>query len=453
MEAIPSSFRDRSGHVFFSDGLFYRTVNNAYINDYDRLMQSGLYERLQKKELLISHMISNLKPDLKAAFILLPEQLPQISYAWEWSFSMLKDAALCTLNNALEALEYGMILKDANTFNIQFLNGKPILIDTLSFEIHHEKESWIAYRQFCEQFVAPLVLMKYCNASLNKLLLAYPDGIPLDICKSMLPFKARWNVHVYLHIFLQSKLSSGKNAKTGSSKQEFSKQKLLTLLNGLKSFITSLHIPADKTTWDNYYEETILSKEYLDEKKMLVTSFLKEISFHSLLDLGSNDGEFSLMYQQTEKQILSLDEDRNCIERLYLHCKKNEIENITPLICDLTSPSPDIGWNNEERPAMYKRIQTDVTLALALIHHLAIAKNIPLAKIVSFLAGFSQYLIIEFVGKEDPKVKQLLANRKDIFDRYTLPHFKECLLPYYDIVKETKISVSDRTLFLLKRKG
>ena len=452
MEAIPSSFRDQSGYVFFSDGLYYRAVNDSYMKDYDQLMTSGLYESLQQKQLLISHTASN-DPAKKAALVLLPEQLPQISYAWEWSFSMLKDAALCTLNNALEALRFGMILKDANTFNIQFLRGQPILIDTLSFEIHNEKESWIAYRQFCEQFLTPLVLMKYCNASLNKLLVAWPDGIPLDVCKSMLPFKARWNMHVYLHIFLQSKLSSGNNTKTGSRKQEFSKQKLLTLINGLKSFITSLEIPVAKTTWDNYYEETILSKEYLDEKKKLVTSFLNEVPFQSLLDLGSNDGEFSLLFQQSGKQILSLDEDRNCIERLYLHCKNNHIQNITPLICDLTSPAPDIGWNNEERQAMFKRVHTDVTLALALIHHLAIAKNIPLEKVVSLLAGFSQYMLIEFVGKEDPKVKQLLANRKDIFDRFTLNHFKECLVPFYDIIKETKIASTDRTLFLLKRKG
>lgn len=366
---------------------------------------------------------------------------------------MLQDAALCTLENALIALDADMILKDANTFNIQFLNGAPLLIDTLSFERYVEGESWIAYRQFCEHFLAPLVLMKYCNTSLIKLMTAYPNGIPLDICKSMLPLKARFNLNVYLHIFLQSKLStSSSGAKHSSTERTFSKAKLLTLLNGLRDFIQSLQPNKDQTVWDHYYNETILSQHYLNEKKKLVSSYLQTIPFNTLLDLGANEGQFSILYQNTDKQIIALDEDRNCIEKLYRHCRQQQIKNILPLVCDLTAPSPCIGWNLDERPSIFQRINADVSLALALVHHLAIANNIPLEKIISFLASLSTYLIIEFVPKEDPKVKQLLANRNDIFDQYTLTHFRSLVEDGFEIVKEDMIESTERILFLLKRK-
>ncbi len=453
-DIVSSSYKDNSGYVFLYEGEYYRAVSQAYEKEYAQLMQSGLYDSLVHKKLLIAHQETETIPlENDVVRILYPTQIPVISYAYEWSFSMLKEAALCTLNNALEGMKFGMMLKDANTFNIQFLNGAPILIDTLSFETYQDNESWIAYRQFCEHFIAPLVLMKYCNASLNKLMLAYPNGIPLEVCKSMLPLKARFNMHVYLHIFLQNRIASKPTHNNGNTKQYFSKQKLFTLLEGLKSFVSSLELKKAKTIWDNYYNETILSQGYLQDKKTIVNSYLELIPFQTLLDLGANDGEFSLLYKNTSKQIIALDEDRNCIEKLYRQCKQESVQNILPLICNLTNPSPDLGWNNDERPALFKRINADVTLSLALIHHLAIANNLPLEKIISFLHSLSPYLIIEFVEKEDPKVQQLLANRKDIFDSYNLQHFKTVIADFYDIQKETKITNTYRILFLLKRKG
>lgn len=454
-QAIPSSFRDHSGYVFNHEGEYYRAVNHVYTSHYHHLMRSGLYEKLTQKGLLITHTeTEQSSANQEPAFILKPTQITTISYVWEWSFSMLRDAALCTLENALIALDVGMILKDANTFNIQFLKGSPVMIDTLSFELYNEGDNWIAYRQFCEQFLAPLLLMKYCNASLIKLTQAYPNGIPLHVCKAMLPFKSRFNLNVYLHIFLQSKLSSSTaGIREKDTQKTFSKGKLLTLLNGLKSFIQSLKLEKDKTVWDNYYDETILSQHYLEEKKNVVKSYLHMIPFSHLLDLGANDGQFSRLYMNTDKQITALDEDRNCIEKLYTDCCREKINNIIPLVCDLTAPSPSIGWNLEERPSIFQRIHADVTLALALIHHLAIANNIPLEKIISFLASLSPYLIIEFVPKEDPKVKQLLANRTDIFDQYTLEHFRSVIGSCFEILNEDKIESTDRIIFLLKRKA
>jgi hypothetical protein len=254
-------------------------------------------------------------------------------------------------------------------------------------------------------------------------------------------------------------LSAGAISSNRSKKQVFTKQKLINLLQGLKGFVSSLKMKNDKTIWDDYYQETIMSRDYLLAKRELVQNFLNQVSFKTLLDIGANDGEFSMLYKnnnpedKNNKLIIALDEDRNCIEKLYTVCKKEGITNIIALIGDLTSPSPDIGWNNEERPALLKRIHADITMALALIHHLAIAHNIPLEKIISLFHSFSPFLIIEFVEKEDPKVKQLLLNRKDVFDDYTLTHFKTCIIQKYEIITENRIADTHRVLFLLKRKG
>lgn len=452
MIAIPSSYKDPAGFLFIHENEIYRAINQNYQPQYNFLQESGLYEQLVQKKLLIPHSETNDPgPQAEIAKIIKPVQLPLISYASEWSFTMLKDAAICTLDNALHAVEYGMILKDANTFNIQFYEGKPILIDTLSFEFYNEEESWIAYRQFCEHFVAPLVLMKYVNLSLNKLLIAYPNGIPLHICRAMLPRKARWNMHVYLHIILPAKMAS-RSPTGGSGKQVFSKQKMLHLLRGLKDFLQGLQA-TDKTTWDNYYQETILSNDYLNEKKSVVDQFLQQIPFQTMLDLGANEGEFSLLAAGKGKRVIAVDEDRHCIEKLYRYCKNHTIENLYPLIIDLTAPTPAIGWANTERSAFFERVQPEVTLALALIHHLAIAHNIALPKIVDLLHSLSEYVIIEFVEKGDPKVQQLLLTRQDIFAEYSVEQFKNRVVEKFEIMATHRFKQTTRTLFLLKRKS
>lgn len=453
MQVNSSSYKDPSGFVFEQNNQIYRAVNEVYKIHYDYFIKSELYALLSKKKLLISHEECDIKIDKENIYkIIKPTQLPFISYGYEWSVSMLKDAALCTLRCALYAIEKDMILKDANIFNIQIYEGKPMLIDTLSFEIYEENKSWIAYRQFCENFVAPLLLMKYCNTSLNKLLVAYPNGIPISLCADMLPLKARLNIHAYLHIFLQNKIST-KNKPNIQSNAHFTKHKMQNLLNGLKSFVENFDVKNKKTTWDNYYEETILGNQYLEEKKEIVKNFLQKIEFKTLLDLGANDGEFSMMYKNTDKNIIAIDEDKNCIENLYKNIKKQHIKNIHPLIIDLTNPTPSLGWANTERPSFFQRINPDVTLALALVHHLAIAHNITLTKILAILANTSKYVLIEFVEKDDPKVKELLANRKDIFDDYTIGNFTKIVSEYFEIIYQKTLKQNTRTLFLLKRKN
>jgi hypothetical protein len=159
----PASFRDPAGFVFEQEGLFYRQVNQWYAADYDRLMESGLYTELVKEKKLISHTETKTviaDPSLWYKTIL-PQQLDFVSFPYEWCFSQWKDAALVTLGIVKKSIRHGMILKDATPFNIQFAGASPLWIDSLSFETYDETKPWIAYWQFVECFVAPLLIAKY----------------------------------------------------------------------------------------------------------------------------------------------------------------------------------------------------------------------------------------------------------------------------------------------------
>ena len=449
------SYRDNAGFVFEQYGIFYRCINEIYFPQYDHLLQSGLYKELINTGRLIKHTEINKEFFLLAensnVKIILPEQLPFISYPYEWSFDMWKDAAIVTLKVMQIAMANGMILKDATPFNIQFYNGRPVFIDTLSFDIYEEGKPWIAYRQFCECFLSPLLLMHYDHRDMAKFFMAYPEGIPLEITKSLLPLKSKFNLHVYMHVWLQSKVAA--NAKNDTtSTNNFSFKKLEVLITGLQEFIKSLSVKNDKSTWDDYYTDTILGNQYLLQKKSLVADFCEQISFNTVIDLGANDGYFSWLLKDKATNIISVDFDSNCVNELYKKTRKEKVKNINPLVATLNTPSPSIGWANAERTSLTTRLKADLVLALALVHHLAIRNNVPLIKIAEWFAGMGKYLLVEFVPKTDEKVKKLLLNRTDIFSGYYFENFKNAFGTYYNIINEERVGDTERVLFLMERK-
>ena len=454
MKQLASSYRDTDGYVFEYDGKIYRCIKSQYFPEYYQFLESGLYQQLIGEGYLVAHTeINNIEAtilDDPNDKIILPEQLPFISYPYEWSFNMWKDAALLTLKIANMSLQKGMMLKDATPFNVQFYNGRPVFIDTLSFEKYEPEKPWIAYRQFCECFLGPLLLMYYNYKDAGKLCMIYPNGVPLQVIKRLLPAKAGWNLHVYLHISLQEKLSfKRKNKEAGN--HTFSKQRLIILLKGLTDFVSALNPKKTKSVWDDYYTETILGSQYLEAKKIIFENFVNEINFNTVIDLGANDGLFALLLKDKAKLIIAADEDSNCINKLYNQIKKEKIKNIIPFVNDLVVPSPAIGWANAERTSVTDRFKGDLILALALVHHLAIGANVPLQNIAQWLSGAAQFLIIEFVPKSDEKVKLLLCNREDIFADYNLQNFTNVFSHYFSVIKEEKVSNTDRILFLMKK--
>ena len=448
---LPSSYRDPSGFVFASDGIFYRQVNAVYANDYDLLTNGPLYNELIEKKWLIEHDEVNGVDDPRVYKILKPRQLGFINYPYEWSFSQYRDAALLTLHIQQLAMSRGMSLKDATPFNVVFEGSRPIFIDTLSFEKYDPTKPWVAYRQFCESFLAPLLLSAYQHPDLSRLMSIYPDGIPINICASLLPLSSRFKSLSTLHIHLQAGIKGPANQSTGKP-PAFSADKLKRIINHLTNGITNLKLSQKISTWSDYYSKTILQDNYLQEKEFLVSGLIDSIDFSSAVDLGANTGQFALLIEKKGKSVIAIDIDPLCIERLYLYTKENK-NRVTALIADLMNPPPAIGWNNKERRSLLQRITADLVLALALVHHLCIAKNLPFEHLAQTISKIGKYLIIEFVPKEDEKVRQLLSHREDIFMDYDIMNFKSAFEVYFDIIESKQVGNSGRTIFLMKKKN
>lgn len=453
-----SSFRDNNGFIFYEHDEIFRAITYSYKENYERLMKSGLYEYLIKEDLLIPHEEDELnnKPTDNIFKLIKPQKINFISYPYEWCFSQLKDAALTTLRIQNVALKYGMTLKDSSAYNIQFYAGKPVLIDTLSFEIYKENEPWVAYNQFCKNFLAPLALAALCDVRLNNLLKIFIDGIPLDTAKNILRWKVLLKPGIFIHIYLHSKFQSkfsDKDKSISVNKKWVNKDSLIRLIENLETIIRKLRIKKSKTNWSNYYLDQHHSKIYLDDKKEIVKNYIKKVNPKKVLDAGANDGEFSKIASANgsdEVSIIAFDSDNDSIEKCYEYIKKNNIKNLIPLVVDLTNPSPSIGWANTERVSLIERLNADVVLALAIIHHLCIANNVPLRFVAEFFSKISKWLIIEFVPKEDPMVKKLLLHRKDIFDNYCPESFENEFQKYFSLIDCKNVSGTNRVIYLMK---
>lgn len=453
---VPGSFRDPSGFLFTRDGVLYRQVNDFYKDDYDHLVTSGLYRKLVDARLLIPHEEVDVEPaEPETAYrTIRPEPVEFISYPYEWCFSQLKDAALTTLKVQRTALDFGMSLKDCSAYNVQFAKGKPVFIDTLSFEKYSEGRPWIAYRQFCQHFLAPLALMSYRDVRLNQLLRTYIDGIPLDLASSLLPFRTRFSFPLLSHIHLHARSQKRYAAKpVDTSRYRMSRLSFLGLLDNLGSCIRRLQWQPRGTEWVGYYEDTNYSPDAIQHKKQMVAELIDRAAPRSVWDLGANVGVFSRIASDRGIMTISFDMDPAAIERSYLECVAKGENRILPLVIDLTNPSPGIGWSNEERASLLERGPADMVLALALIHHLAISNNVPLGMIADFLSRVCRSTVIEFVPKSDSQVRRLLATRKDIFADYDQHSFEKEFQERFTVETSTRIRGSERTLYLMSRKS
>jgi hypothetical protein len=454
-ESISGSFRDPSGIVFRREGVIYRQVNMSYGESYDRLIESGLYAALVAEGLLIPHdevgphhAISD-----DAYKVIRPEPIQFISYPYEWSFSQLKAAALTTLHIQETALNFGMSLRDSSAYNIQFRNGRPVLIDTLSFERCREGQPWIAYRQFCQHFLAPLALMSCRDARLSQLLRVFVDGIPLDLASELLPFRSWLKFpllcHIHLHAKGQKRFADKAVDRSGA---RMSGAALRGLIYSLEAGVRKLRWKPGGTQWADYYDFAGYSSEALEHKKSIVSQFLDRLGPGTVWDLGANIGVFSRIASDKGMQTVAFDNDPSAVEKSYLGCVREGRTNLLPLLLDLTNPSPSIGWENEERMSLLQRGPANIVLALALIHHIAISNNVPLGKIAEFFSRICRSLIVEFVPKSDSRVQKLLSTREDIFSDYTREVFQSEFSKRFQIHDSVDIKDSERTLYLMTRR-
>jgi len=437
VEKVSSSFRDPSGYVYEEKGVFYRKVSPEYKPILDQLLDSALYSKLTSTGMLLPcRWVSE--------DTILPEQVPFISYPYEWSFSMLKDAALLTLEVQKMALEHDMILKDASAYNIQFVKGRPILIDHLSFYPYEEGKPWVAYGQFCSHFLAPLALASYKDISFIRQLQLDTGGLRLGVASRLLPFRAKLHPGILTHVSLHG---VGSRAIAPKPWMKVSKLQLLSLIGSLESTIKNLKWEPIQG-WKDYLTVSNYSSIASAHKTSIVRRLLRRTDAKVVADLGANLGYYSNIALESGARVVAIDSDPACVELCYKN--RNGSTDLLPLVADLVNPSPSVGWENAERDSLVSRLKVDTVLALALVHHLAISHNLPLSRVAKFLSSMCRHLIVEFVPKKDSQVQTMLRFREDIFSDYNVESFEREFSKYFSLIDKENVEGSVRSIYLME---
>lgn len=442
-----SSFRDPDSSLFYDSSYYYRSISLNYEKHYNHFIDSGLKGKLLQEGFILpfDEIIDDSPGSGDSSRVLRTDILPFVSYPYEWSFSQFKEAALLTLKINQLALEYGMILKDASMFNVQFIGCKPIFIDLASFEIYEQDMPWKAYYQFCKHFYGPLFLAAKKNCILPKLLQYFIDGIPLKEVVSL----CSWNVFLdsgaFLHLYLHAK---GEGKITNHSKEKKVAQKQLSdIITHLASSIENLVLKQKQTVWDDYNQNNNYNIESQKHKVKIIKGFLDQIDGNKALDIGANDGLYSQLLADKGMYTLLVDIDELAIDRAF-NCKSDLIH---PLQMNLVNPTPAIGWNNNERKSFWDRCNVDVIQALAIVHHLVITHDISFEEIAKKLAQHTKYLIIEFVDPIDSQAQILLQNKPHHRSKYNYFNFERSFERSFKLIKKIKIEGINRELFFYQK--
>jgi ribosomal protein L11 methylase PrmA len=451
------SFRDPAGYVYELDDRIFRVVSAEGAVEYEAARDAGLLEWLVNREHLVPFIET--PPDqfgpaaVTANYLLEHPRLQFISYPYEWSFSLLRDAALFHLDLHLELLGRGFTLSDASAFNVQFEGPNPIFIDHLSFRRYREGEYWVGHRQFCEQFLNPLLLRALFGIAHNAWYRGSPEGIPTaDLAKLMsLRHKLSWRLltHVVLPYRFQQQAMARKEEGIGPPQRPLPLSGYTAMLRQLRTWIASVTSErTGATTWGEYAKSNTYAGSEEAHKKQFVSDFIRLSGAKMVIDLGCNTGEYAhVALRSGATHVVGFDSDPVALDEAHI-LAKNAGLNFTPLFLDARNPSPDQGWRQDERAGLTTRAKADAVLALAFEHHLSVAHNVPLDQVIEWIVGFAPTGVVEFVPKTDPTVRRMLSLREDIFPHYTEENFSRILGGLRTIVRREVISESGRVLFL-----
>lgn len=448
LQVESGSFRDPGGRVFLQNNRVYRGIFPSAVEDFKAVRRTPLIPKLIEQGLLLAEtevdaaLLADIAP--QAVIALEHPRLPFISYPYEWSFAALKAAALLTLDIYLQALQHGVTLSDASAYNVQFIGTKPIFIDHLSFRPYRDGMLWMGHRQFCEQFLNPLLLRAYGGITHHSWYRGQMQGISAQDLRQVLPAWRLMMPKTFMHVFLQSSLqkTTTREAKRVLPKIHLPLTALQGMLQGLRNWISKLEPKAKNTAWQHYAKQNSYSSQDSEQKAAMVAEFVNTVKPSILWDLGCNTGVYSqIALQNGVQHVIGFDADINALEQAWqIH------SNLLPLYQDLSNPSPQQGWRQRERYGLQERGPADALLALALIHHLAIAQNIPLANIAEWLCESAPCGLIEFVPKTDAMVQELLRLREDVFADYTLENFLNALQNLTKIHRVTQLKDTGRYL-------
>lgn len=461
MPVDPASYRDPAGHVFQVEDKIYRTILPKGLQDFAVVRQNGALNALVEEGLVVD----SVEVDPKVLGRDAPEEglvvehprIPFISYPYEWTFGALKSAALLHLDIQIKLLDHGVVLTDATAYNIQLIGTRPVFIDALSFRPYVEGEHWLAHRQFCEQFLNPLLLYAKLGIPFNAWYRGSLEGIPADQLSSALNLQDKLSLRTLSHVTLPAKVQAGGSKTTQAASEAkqrgLPRSRYAAILIQLRDWISGLTPKGtNDTVWRNYASDNTYDDAEAKAKHEFIASFVSERKPEVTLDLGCNTGAYSdTALKAGAGYAIGVDADHGALEAGFAQHQGNK--DFLPLYQDAANPSPGIGWHNRERRPLNARCgDVDAVLALAFEHHLAIAKNVPFGHFVEWIMDLAPEGIIEFVPKNDPTVQQMLALREDIFDNYTEENFRSAINKWAHIVRTEKVMHTDRVLMQFARK-
>lgn len=457
--AESGSFRDRDGRVYYADNRVIRGISASAVDNFTKLEASGFYRKFLERgrlvnSTLLDHDSVPLPDSVKqewAGFIE-HNRIPVISYPYEWTFSMLQDAALLQLDLVESAVSEGMTLKDSTPYNFQFLRGQPVFIDIPSFETLQAGAPWTGYRQFCEMFLFPLMLQAYKGVNFQPMMRSRIDGIDVQTMSRLFSRGDRFKAGVLAHVWLQAKLdrrfgSTRNNVRSELKSAGFNKEMILANVRKLRKLVSRMTWNGEGSEWGSYDEFHNYSETDHVSKEEFIRKCVTASGAKLVCDLGCNTGQFSKIAAESADTVLAMDLDHFAVERLYREVRESGMTRILPLVQNIADPSPDWGWRNQERRELGKRVRPDVLLCLALVHHLVISANIPMEEFIGWLSGLSDQLIIEYVSRSDEKVETLLRNKEDKYSDYSRQSLEASLDRHYDVIEMQSLESGNRHLY------
>ena len=451
-DRIEGSLRDPFGFLTeSSDGTLVRHIGARLADASRRFLESDFHASLVESGRLVEHgEVGSESSEADGGLVLEPRRIPVVSYPYEWPFSLLKKAALLTLDIQIEAIDAGFTLRDGTAFNVLFEGVRPVFIDFGSFDVHAEGQPWVGYKQFCEHFLAPLALAARFKRPPHQFNSASLEGFPLDAASSMMPVRSwlNWGLLWHLHLHGRSirKRSGDGGANTGV--RAVSTRGLKGLLTSLRGTVNSLRYPMEITDWAAYYSDNSYSDRAMLHKEEVVEEWLAAGGTCELvLDLGGNAGRFSVIASKYAGNVALVDSDHDSVELAAREFDQRGVANIHPAVLDLTDPSAGRGWAGRERQGFHKRVKPDRALALALIHHLVIGAGIPMERVAAHFGEITPSVIIEFVPPGDPMVDLLSANKSGQHHEYTQVGFEQAFSAHFSLKGRQELADSGRVLY------
>jgi hypothetical protein len=449
----PASFRDPESGVLLDGDRILRSFSGTAIADAREAIASGLFQRLlDDGRILAFEVVDDPVKGAEGSFTLEQPRLPFVSYPYEWSFSMLKAAALLTLDVLSAALESGFTLSDGTAYNVQFIATKPVFIDLGSFRKHSDGDPWNGYAQFCRHFLFPLLLTTYSGVHHQRLLRSALDGVPPRTARALLPFRAKARPSVFAHVVLQAALSDREIGADDELKRaaRVPRAAVLKTVGGLRRLIESLHRPRERSEWSDYERERSYTSEAHRVKLDVVRAAVAQARPRSIWDMGCNVGTYTMPISADAPVVVGMDSDPVSVDLLYRAASKASA-NVLPLVMDVADPSPTQGWAQRERQGLAERAPTDLALCLALIHHVRFTAGIPVPEFVRWLASVARSAVIEFVPRSDPMVRRMLAWRSEgSCPDYEPATFERALTESFEVAERREVPDSGRILYTLR---